>query len=123
MLQLHPLHAHDPWWPLILGFLHQEPCWPSFFPSGQHIRDAVALTRCSRGAAGRFIFPYGIHFVQVERIAAIYHRCHEWMDTHRLCYDLDENEVCLNEVVFLPNLPNVAADPNPSPFSPWSDGA
>ena len=120
MLQLHPLHAHDPWWPLILGYIHQEPSWATYSPSGRHIRDAVALTRCSRGTAGRLVFPYGTHFVQAERVAAIYHHCHEWMDANRPFFHLPDG-TSEGEALLDPLIEN--ADFHPCPFSPWSDGA
>ena len=125
MRQLHPLHAHDPWWPLILGFVHQEPGEAAYSLSGQHIRDAVALTRCSQGTAGRLVFPYGTRFVQAEALAAIYNRCHAWMDSNRPLYDLhdlgdSDFRAFTSEGEVLADLLAEKTDAYPCPFSPWS---
>ena len=121
MRQLHPLHAHDPWWPLILGCVHQAPGTAEYSLSGRHIRDAAALTRCSRGTAGRLVLPNGTRFVQVERIAAIYNRCHAWMDRSLSVGAEDGLRAFTSEGERLSDLLVVDyADAYPSPFSPWS---
>ena len=64
------------------------------------------------------VFPRTIHFVQVERIAAIYHHYHEWMDRNHLRWDDDTSE---EEA--LPDYGAENANSNLCPSFPWSDGA
>ena len=50
------------------------------------------LTRCSRGTAGCLFLPGATHFIQVERIAAIYNHYHAWMDVNLPKFDESSSE-------------------------------
>ena len=50
------------------------------------------VTRCSRGTAGLLPLPGALHFVQAERVAAIYNHYHAWMDLNGLRFDDSTSE-------------------------------